>query len=108
MAQSPKEDDPSFHNEDGGDEDDLWDRIRNQGIEVAYQIWDSGGPGAGMGRVSVYEYQGKFFSDGDTGIDGPFASKGEAVDQWEVFTVNSATKRIWDSERGTIFVRRLA
>ena len=39
---------------DDFDDDELSERVLEEGREVAYQDWDSGGPGAGAGRVSVY------------------------------------------------------
>jgi len=104
MERLTSDEDPNIDESDE-DEDDVWDRIRKKGVEVAYQVWDSGGPGAGMGQVTVYEYQGQYYADGDIGISDPCTTKAEAADFYGVFDVNSSTVRIWDIERGMIFER---
>ena len=67
------------------DDYDMFEQISDQGSLVAYQDWDSGGPGAGAGRVSVYEYEGEFYVSHDAGIDGPH--------------------KVWDSEKGFTYRR---
>ena len=85
------------------DEDDEFDRIRDEGEEVYWQDWDSGGPGAGGGRVSVYVYQRQFYVFHDAGIEGPYPTQEEAVEVNGVAKITDATKAIWDSAIGYIF-----
>ena len=88
------------------DDDDLFDCVQEQGEEVAYQDWDSGGPGAGAGRVSVYHFEGRYYGFHDAEVEGPFKTKREAVAQLGVNDVNDATVEIWDKERGVTWSRR--
>jgi hypothetical protein len=90
---------------DWSDDDDLLDRILSDGEEVAYQDWDSGGPGAGAGRVSVYRYGSRFCVLHDAGMSGPYGSIGEAVKRGGVNQVNAATTTIWHREKGVTFKR---
>ena len=64
--------------EDYEEEEDEWGKIRNEGDLIAEQEWDSGGPGAGAGVVSVYEFEGKYYVDHDAGID-EYETKEEAL-----------------------------
>ena len=66
--------------EDYEEEEDEWEKIRNEGDLIAEQEWDSGGPGAGAGVVSVYEFEGKYYVDHDAGID-EYETKEEALSQ---------------------------
>ena len=50
----------------------------HDGELVTYEDWDSGGPGAGAGRVCVYLYQGSYYSTHDAGLSGPFQSEADA------------------------------
>jgi hypothetical protein len=86
-----------------GDEDDLWDRILNEGELVAYQDWDSGGPGAGAGRDSIYYFGGNYYGFHDAGSEGPFKTKAEAVAVLDLYSVGDATVEIWDKESGCIW-----
>lgn len=86
------------------DEEPFEDIIDN-GEEVCWQDWDSGGPGAGAGRVSIYRYKGVFYALHDAGLDGPYRSKDEAVAHNGVLEVGSATVAIWDTDNGYIFRR---
>ena len=54
--------------EDYEEEEDEWGKIRNEGDLIAEQEWDSGGPGAGAGVVSVYKFEGKYYVDTDAGM----------------------------------------
>jgi hypothetical protein len=84
-----------------------WDlQLSDVGEEVFWQDWDSGGPGAGAGRVSVYRYGKDFYVEHDAGIEGPYKSKEEAADKNGVSNINDATEAIWDIDRGYIFTRR--
>lgn len=94
MTDDPDDGQANEEDPDGVDED-IGERILENGEEVAYQEWDSGGPGAGAGRVSVYEYAKKFYVLNDEGMDGPFGTKAEAITAGGVNIINDATKEIW-------------
>lgn len=67
--------------------------------EVAYQDWDSGGAGAGAGRVSVYQACRQYFVTHDAGCDGPYSSLDEAVTEGGINRVSDATVEIWRSDQ---------
>ena len=90
---------------DFDDPDDLSENIRKRGDEVSWQDWDSGGPGAGAGRVSVYRYEGSFYVFHDAGMEGPYPTKDEAVKKNGVAIISAATVAIWDEDAGYIFQR---
>lgn len=60
------------------DDEDLLSLVTREGVLVTYQDWDSGGPGAGAGRVCVYLYQGAYYSTHDAGLSGPFQTEADA------------------------------
>lgn len=73
-------------------------------LEVRVE-WDSGGPGAGAGVVSVYGMFGLLFVMDDMGLSGPYDDFEEAIRRHAVYTVNCATTCIWDAEHGLVFER---
>ena len=75
--------------------DEFSDTVRDHGELVACQDWDSGGPGGGAGRVSVYRYHDEFYAFNDSGGGGPFASFDEAAEWSGVLRENDATVAIW-------------
>ena len=77
------------------EEEDVFERILEDGEEVACQDWDSGAPGAGAGRVSVYRYRDRFYVMHDAGLSGPYETKAEAISANGVDTETDATVRIW-------------
>lgn len=81
------------------------DNLLEHGEEVFWQDWDSGGPGAGAGRVSVYRYKGAYYVLHDAELEGPYSSKQEAIDKHGVALVNDATTAIWDLDLGHVFKR---
>lgn len=91
---------------DDSSDEDFFDRLLKEGEEVAYQDWDSGGPGAGAGRVSVYRFENRYFGIHDAGLEGPFNTKVEAVAALGIEAINEATVEIWDKERGVIWRKR--
>lgn len=72
---------------------------------VAYQDWDSGGPGAGAGRVSVHLRRGEFFVVNDAGLDAQYATEEEAIAGSGVNVISDATVKIWTRQAGTTFER---
>jgi hypothetical protein len=78
-------------------DDDLVDRIIEEGEEVFAHAWDSGGPGAGAGCERVYRWRGKFaFASADYGNAGPFDSLEEVLKQQDcLLGVTSVTEYIW-------------
>ena len=86
-------------------DDDRIQRILDDGELVAYQEWDSGGPGAGAGRDSVYRYGRKFCVLHDAGLSRPYASIVQAVKEGGIDQINGATKRIWHRDKGVTFDR---
>lgn len=77
------------------DEEDIWESIRDEGQLVGQQEWDSGGPGAGAGAISIYLYRGVFYFENDAEGYGPFDAFLQAADRSGLFAVTAATKRIW-------------
>jgi len=53
---------------DGWRHETQFERIREQGDMLAEQYWDSGGPGAGAGYVTAFDYHGVFLVVGDAGL----------------------------------------
>ena len=83
-----------------------WDlQLSDVGQEVFWQDWDSGGPGAGAGRVSVYRFGKLFYAEHDAGIEGPYQTKQEAAAACGADEVNEATEAIWDIDRGFVYRR---
>jgi hypothetical protein len=78
--------------------EDIDDLIREEGVLVGRQEWDSGGPGAGAGTVDVYEFRGVFVSydDVDRYVYETFADAAEAVG---LFMETEATTHIWVDPR---------
>jgi len=72
LKTAPEDEDPAL------EEDDLFERVKRDGMLLTYEDWDSGGPGAGAGRVCVYQYDGAFYSTHDAGMSGPYATEDEA------------------------------
>lgn len=73
--------------------------------EVAYQDWDSGGPGAGAGRVSVYRLGDVtvgvvYFILHDAGISQGFDNLKDACEEGWIEKVNDATRAIWVDDEG--------
>ena len=91
--------------EEAEEDGDIGYLIVNEGIEVAYQEWDSGGPGAGAGRVSVYRFRDRYYGSHDAGIDGPFMAKSAALKAAGVDIVTDATVAIWHQGRGFTWVK---
>jgi hypothetical protein len=60
--------------------DALHEKVRDEGVLVAEQQWNSDNPGAGAGSVNVYEFQALFFVDDDSGIDGAYKTFSDAAD----------------------------
>ncbi|MEO5765341.1 MAG: hypothetical protein ABIR52_08550 [Casimicrobiaceae bacterium] len=85
--------------------DEDFDAIVEDGEEVFYQDWDSGGPGAGAGRVSVYRYRAQFYVSHDAGLEGPYSTKDKAISENGVAEVSASTETIWDETAGYIFQR---
>jgi hypothetical protein len=85
---------------DEEEDDDLFERLIKEGVEVTYQDWDSGGPGAGAGRVSVYRYEDAYYVSHDAGLDGPFGSEAEASESGGVDRINRASVAVWHEGRG--------
>lgn len=53
---------------DGEEESgDYMDRLQAEGTVLGHQDWDSGGPGAGAGRVTAWEYRGVYVVTHDEG-----------------------------------------
>jgi hypothetical protein len=91
--------------DDADDDDDLNQRILEEGKEVVYQDWDSGGPGGRAGRESIYCYGQKFYHFHDAGMEGPYESLTSAVKASAIEEVNSATVTIWRVDKGFTFER---
>ena len=77
---------------------ELYDRVLEDGCEVAFQDWDSGGPGAGAGRVSVYLYEDRYYVIDEVPLSGPFGTKREALEYGQVDVETDATEEIWHAD----------
>lgn len=84
-------------------EDHFLEAVVERGTRVAYQEWDSGGPGAGAGCTTVYRYGGLYFVSHDAGLDGPYDDRQTAVDEFQIDRVGAATVEIWDEDRGVVY-----
>jgi len=96
----------ALHRANWTHDDDLIQRILEHGELVAYQDWDSGGPGAGAGRDGVYRYGRKFCVLHDAGLSGPFTSIVKALKEGEIDVINGATRRVWHRGKGVTFDRQ--
>lgn len=76
------------------DDEDLWQKIREEGRMVACHQWDSGNPGSGAGANYIYLYNGGFFVEDDEANSGPYATFKEAEDATVMFETG-ATTSIW-------------
>ncbi|MBI1212963.1 MAG: hypothetical protein GC190_15990 [Alphaproteobacteria bacterium] len=74
---------------------DLMEEVRENGVVVGRQRWDSGGPGAGAGELVVYRYADKFFADDDVESLGPYDTFVDAAEAVGLFTVTDATVEVW-------------
>ena len=74
--------------------EDLDSTIRSNGQIVAYQNWDSGGPGAGAGSVKCYFYNNSFFVFHDAGMD-EYNSAKAAIESNGINVRTDATVEIW-------------
>jgi hypothetical protein len=82
----PKDNDEEFSDEE------LTERVCEEGDWVLSLHWDSGGPGAGAGVESIYKFKNQYwYYSIDNGLSGPFDSLTEALDG---FGVTDATERI--------------
>jgi len=80
---------------------DVFD-LNGQGFleEVAYQDWDSGGPGAGAGRVSVFRFGNTevgsvYFGVHDAGFTDAYDTLSSACAASGIYEQTDATLNIW-------------
>jgi hypothetical protein len=66
-------------------------QIIQRGERVFVHEWDSGGPGAGAGCTSVYEWRGRFAVSTEEGSLGPYDSLQAALDAGGLEEVTDAT-----------------
>ena len=64
-----------------------------EGEELLSHHWDSGGPGAGAGVDTLYEYKGKYYVSHDAGID-KFDDPMEAIFHHDLLGDTDATTSI--------------
>ena len=69
--------------------------IFNEAKLIAKHSWDSGGPGAGAGGLSIYDFRGLYISSDDEGHFGPFESLKDAFDSIGFFNITDASESIW-------------
>lgn len=87
-------DKPEEENEEDRDVDS--ETVRKNGRKVAWVDWDSGGPGAGAGRVTAYEFEGKFYVTHDAGMD-CYDTFEQAV-QGGGIRLGGASRKLWVAE----------
>ena len=74
-------------------DDDLQERIYEEGERVLSLFWDSGGPGAGADYEAVYKFQNVYWRhDSNEGLSGPYTSLTEAMEDF--IGVTTATVNI--------------
>lgn len=74
-------------------DDDLSERIYEEGERVLNLFWDSGGPGAGADCESIYKFRNLYWRhDSNEGLSGPYQSLSDAMDDF--IGVTSATVTI--------------
>jgi hypothetical protein len=81
-------------NEASLDDDDLWQKIREEGRMVACHQWDSGNPGSGAGANCIYFYNEAFFVEDDIDSSGPYRTFKEAEEATVMFETD-ATTSLW-------------
>jgi hypothetical protein len=59
-------------------DEELWQKIREEGRMVACHQWDSGNPGSGAGANRIYFYSGQFYVEDDDANSGAYATFKEA------------------------------
>ena len=67
--------------------------VSSEGEELLSHHWDSGGPGAGAGVDTLYEYKGKYYVSHDAGID-KFDDPMEAIFHHDLLGDTDATTSI--------------
>jgi hypothetical protein len=97
---------------DDDEDNSLYERVQDDGEEVAYCVWNGGAPGY-SGSTRLYAYEGKFYIFNDGEFHGPYSSKDEAESHWEVFhsvdedsEEDSAIVEVWDKDYGLIYQRK--
>ena len=71
--------------------------LEAEGEELGYQDWDSGGPGAGAGRDTAWEYYGVYVVTHDAGYSF-FETKEDALAQISITTDATTNVVIYDDE----------
>jgi hypothetical protein len=76
-------------------DEDLIERIEEDG-RVAFSLsWDSDNPGMGADAEVVYEFEGRFYYlSNSVGSYGPYESLDAALDEHELIRISSATREI--------------
>ena len=81
----------------------LSERLIEEGEIVARQVWDSGGPGSGLGEVTVEMLDGRYYALDDMRLEGPFDDFLEAAQAIGLYTITEDTVSIWHREDGFVF-----
>jgi hypothetical protein len=76
------------------DEDDDELDVTEVGELLAELHWDSGGPGAGAGVVSMYGHNGKFYVSHDAGVD-EYETAEEALERNGFLRDSGANTSVW-------------
>jgi len=76
---------------------DDYERVVTNGIEVAWVDWDSGGPGAGAGRVTAYELDGRFYVAHDAGMSQYDTFEAAIEGGW--IWATDVTTRLWVADQ---------
>lgn len=76
-------------------EDELLERVQEEGTTVFSVAWDSDSPNMGADTEYVCELGGKlYYLSNSAGSYGPYSSLDEALDQHGLLTLNSTTSEI--------------
>ncbi len=81
----------------------LSERLIEEGEIVARQVWDSGGPGVGLGEVTVEVLDGRYYALDDMRFEGPFDDFLEAAQAIGLYTITEDTVSIWHRDDGFVF-----
>ena len=86
---------PNDNDEELSDQE-LGERISEQGERVFSIHWDSGGPGIGAGVDSIYKFKNQYWNYSfHNEVSGPFHSLTEAMEFPDFFGVTGATECIY-------------
>ncbi|MFQ5994089.1 MAG: hypothetical protein ACE5K1_03265 [Acidiferrobacterales bacterium] len=80
----------------------LSDWVAHEGVAVFIHYWDSGDNGIGAGNETIFQWRGLYWGmTSDLGLNGPYRSLREALEQNALLDVTDATESITCNEVST-------